>query len=197
MLLPLIAEHGCAPSRPRSRSSRACHVSSFNFLSSLVVALSRCCHQAATQSEKTLQRGSVGPSCCSIQASHPHLPRCTSVVSCPVSSYHHHPAWNPTSAATTIPPSPTSTTSRFHSLALPSSTYGSVPCSHIPIHKHPARHPPLSCVLADPVHFTGPFLIITMDTLVDIITLDNLGQKMPRWDPAATNQLYALVDMGR
>jgi retrograde regulation protein 2 len=36
-----------------------------------------------------------------------------------------------------------------------------------------------------------------MDTLVDIITLDNLAQKMPRWDPAATNQLYALVDMGR
>ncbi|KAK3906762.1 Ppx/GppA phosphatase family-domain-containing protein [Staphylotrichum tortipilum] len=35
-----------------------------------------------------------------------------------------------------------------------------------------------------------------MDTLVDIITLDNLAQKMPRWDPAADSQLYALVDMG-
>jgi retrograde regulation protein 2 len=36
-----------------------------------------------------------------------------------------------------------------------------------------------------------------MDGLVDIITLENLEQKMPRWDPASPNQLYALVDMGR
>ncbi|KAL2126949.1 hypothetical protein VTI74DRAFT_11578 [Chaetomium olivicolor] len=35
-----------------------------------------------------------------------------------------------------------------------------------------------------------------MDSLVDIITLDNLAQKMPRWDPAGSNHLYALVDMG-
>ncbi|KAJ9139087.1 Ppx/GppA phosphatase [Pleurostoma richardsiae] len=31
---------------------------------------------------------------------------------------------------------------------------------------------------------------------VDIITLDNFADKMPRWDPQASNQLYALVDMG-
>jgi retrograde regulation protein 2 len=36
-----------------------------------------------------------------------------------------------------------------------------------------------------------------MDGLVDIITLDNLDEKMPRWDPAGSNHLYALVDMGR
>jgi retrograde regulation protein 2 len=37
-----------------------------------------------------------------------------------------------------------------------------------------------------------------MDDFVDIITLDNLEQKMPRWDPAGSkSQLYALVDMGR
>ncbi|KAK4151672.1 Ppx/GppA phosphatase family-domain-containing protein [Chaetomidium leptoderma] len=35
-----------------------------------------------------------------------------------------------------------------------------------------------------------------MDALVDIITLENLEQKMPRWDPASPNHLYALVDMG-
>ncbi|KAK1958631.1 hypothetical protein LY78DRAFT_369908 [Colletotrichum sublineola] len=31
----------------------------------------------------------------------------------------------------------------------------------------------------------------------DIITLDNFEQLLPRWDPAGTNHLYALVDMGR
>jgi retrograde regulation protein 2 len=36
-----------------------------------------------------------------------------------------------------------------------------------------------------------------MDELVDIITLQNLEQKMPQWDAAGSNQLYALVDMGR
>ncbi|KAK4240969.1 Ppx/GppA phosphatase family-domain-containing protein [Achaetomium macrosporum] len=35
-----------------------------------------------------------------------------------------------------------------------------------------------------------------MDDLVDIITLENLEQKMPKWDAASSNQLYALVDMG-
>jgi hypothetical protein len=36
-----------------------------------------------------------------------------------------------------------------------------------------------------------------MENLVDIITLDNLEQKLPRWDPDNNNHLYALVDMGR
>ncbi|KAL1841607.1 hypothetical protein VTJ49DRAFT_2300 [Mycothermus thermophilus] len=36
----------------------------------------------------------------------------------------------------------------------------------------------------------------SMDSLVDIVTLDNLQEKLPRWDPAGTNHLYALVDMG-
>ncbi len=31
---------------------------------------------------------------------------------------------------------------------------------------------------------------------VDIITLDNLGEKMPRWNPSNSNHLYAVVDMG-
>ncbi|GAB1310503.1 retrograde regulation protein 2 [Madurella fahalii] len=31
---------------------------------------------------------------------------------------------------------------------------------------------------------------------VKIVTLENLGQKMPRWDPDSPNQLHALVDMG-
>ncbi|KAH6650640.1 Ppx/GppA phosphatase family-domain-containing protein [Chaetomium tenue] len=35
-----------------------------------------------------------------------------------------------------------------------------------------------------------------MDSLVDIITLENLDQKLPRWDPSGSNHLYALVDMG-
>ncbi|EGS18848.1 putative retrograde regulation protein [Thermochaetoides thermophila DSM 1495] len=35
-----------------------------------------------------------------------------------------------------------------------------------------------------------------MENLVDIITLDNLEQKLPRWDPDNNNHLYALVDMG-
>ncbi|KAH6853862.1 Ppx/GppA phosphatase family-domain-containing protein [Chaetomium sp. MPI-CAGE-AT-0009] len=35
-----------------------------------------------------------------------------------------------------------------------------------------------------------------MDALVDIITLENLEQKLPRWDPSGSNHLYALVDMG-
>ncbi|KAG7292962.1 hypothetical protein NEMBOFW57_003007 [Staphylotrichum longicolle] len=35
-----------------------------------------------------------------------------------------------------------------------------------------------------------------MDALVDIITLENLERKMPRWDPTSSNHLYALVDMG-
>ncbi|KAL2271280.1 hypothetical protein VTJ83DRAFT_651 [Remersonia thermophila] len=35
-----------------------------------------------------------------------------------------------------------------------------------------------------------------MDALVDVVTLDNLHEKLPRWDPAAPNHLYALVDMG-
>ncbi|KAL0939214.1 Ppx/GppA phosphatase [Colletotrichum truncatum] len=30
----------------------------------------------------------------------------------------------------------------------------------------------------------------------DIITLDNFEQRLPRWDPAGPNHLYALVDMG-
>jgi retrograde regulation protein 2 len=36
-----------------------------------------------------------------------------------------------------------------------------------------------------------------MDGLVDIITLDNLDEKLPRWNPAGSSHLYALVDMGR
>jgi retrograde regulation protein 2 len=36
-----------------------------------------------------------------------------------------------------------------------------------------------------------------MDALVDIITIENLRQKMPRWDPVGSSHLYALVDMGR
>ncbi|KAJ4297242.1 retrograde regulation protein 2 [Collariella sp. IMI 366227] len=35
-----------------------------------------------------------------------------------------------------------------------------------------------------------------MVSLVDIITVENLEQKMPRWDPSSPNHLYALVDMG-
>ncbi|KAK0618196.1 Ppx/GppA phosphatase family-domain-containing protein [Bombardia bombarda] len=31
---------------------------------------------------------------------------------------------------------------------------------------------------------------------VDIITLENFEDKMPRWDPASSSHLYALVDMG-
>lgn len=36
-----------------------------------------------------------------------------------------------------------------------------------------------------------------MDNLVDIVTLENLEQKLPRWSPDGSNHLYALVDMGR
>jgi retrograde regulation protein 2 len=32
---------------------------------------------------------------------------------------------------------------------------------------------------------------------VDLVTLENFGSRMPRWDPAGPNHLYALVDMGR
>lgn len=38
---------------------------------------------------------------------------------------------------------------------------------------------------------------LKMDDLVDMITLENLEQKMPRWDRNSSNNLYALVDMGR
>ncbi|KAK4128702.1 hypothetical protein N657DRAFT_629755 [Parathielavia appendiculata] len=36
-----------------------------------------------------------------------------------------------------------------------------------------------------------------MDDLAAIVTLENLEEKMPRWNPASSNHLYALVDMGR
>lgn len=36
-----------------------------------------------------------------------------------------------------------------------------------------------------------------METLGDIITLENLDEKMPRWDPESPTHLHALVDMGR
>jgi retrograde regulation protein 2 len=36
-----------------------------------------------------------------------------------------------------------------------------------------------------------------MASSVDIITLDNLQSKMPKWDPASSSHLVALVDMGR
>lgn len=39
--------------------------------------------------------------------------------------------------------------------------------------------------------------VLKMGILVDIVTLDNLMEKMPRWDPNGSNHLYALVDMGR
>ena len=32
---------------------------------------------------------------------------------------------------------------------------------------------------------------------VDIITLDNFAELLPKWDPSAKDHLYALVDMGR
>ncbi|KAK4202238.1 putative retrograde regulation protein [Triangularia verruculosa] len=35
-----------------------------------------------------------------------------------------------------------------------------------------------------------------MTSTVDIVTIDNYKEKLPRWDPAATNHRYALVDMG-
>ncbi|KAB5580765.1 Ppx/GppA phosphatase family-domain-containing protein [Coniochaeta sp. 2T2.1] len=35
-----------------------------------------------------------------------------------------------------------------------------------------------------------------MAASVDIITLDNFQSKMPKWDPTASNHLFALVDMG-
>ncbi|KAF9879133.1 Ppx/GppA phosphatase [Colletotrichum karsti] len=35
-----------------------------------------------------------------------------------------------------------------------------------------------------------------MASSTDIITLDNFEQRLPRWDPAGPNHLYALVDMG-
>ncbi|KAM7207073.1 Ppx/GppA phosphatase family domain containing protein [Rhypophila sp. PSN 637] len=35
-----------------------------------------------------------------------------------------------------------------------------------------------------------------METLADIITLENLQERLPRWDPASSNHLHALVDMG-
>ena len=36
-----------------------------------------------------------------------------------------------------------------------------------------------------------------MAASVDIITLDNFREKMGCWDPKSSNQLYAIVDMGR
>lgn len=36
-----------------------------------------------------------------------------------------------------------------------------------------------------------------MESLADIITLENMEEKMPRWDPTSSNHLHALVDMGR
>ncbi|KXH51423.1 Ppx/GppA phosphatase [Colletotrichum simmondsii] len=35
-----------------------------------------------------------------------------------------------------------------------------------------------------------------MATSADIITLDNFEELLPRWDPAGSNHLYAIVDMG-
>ncbi|KAK0657618.1 Ppx/GppA phosphatase family-domain-containing protein [Cercophora newfieldiana] len=35
-----------------------------------------------------------------------------------------------------------------------------------------------------------------MSATVDIVTLENFEEKMPRWDPANASHLYALVDMG-
>ncbi|AEO53590.1 hypothetical protein MYCTH_2295128 [Thermothelomyces thermophilus ATCC 42464] len=35
-----------------------------------------------------------------------------------------------------------------------------------------------------------------MGSLVDIVTLENLEQKLFRWDPSSSSHLYALVDMG-
>jgi hypothetical protein len=32
---------------------------------------------------------------------------------------------------------------------------------------------------------------------VEVITLENFREKMPRWTPSPENHLYALVDMGR
>lgn len=32
---------------------------------------------------------------------------------------------------------------------------------------------------------------------VNLVTLDNLTEVWPRWDPSDSNHLYALVDMGR
>lgn len=39
----------------------------------------------------------------------------------------------------------------------------------------------------------------TMDSQqgCDIITLQNFHERLPSWDPAAPNHLYAIVDMGR
>lgn len=31
----------------------------------------------------------------------------------------------------------------------------------------------------------------------DVITLDNLSQKIPQWSPDDDSHLYAIVDMGR
>lgn len=42
-----------------------------------------------------------------------------------------------------------------------------------------------------------PLMSLRMDEIADILTLQNLEQKMPRWDPNGPNHLYALVDMGR
>lgn len=36
-----------------------------------------------------------------------------------------------------------------------------------------------------------------MAPAVDIVTLENFEEKMPPWDQAQENHLYALVDMGR
>lgn len=36
-----------------------------------------------------------------------------------------------------------------------------------------------------------------MASAVDIVTLGNFEERMPRWDPSGSNHLYALVDMGR
>lgn len=40
-------------------------------------------------------------------------------------------------------------------------------------------------------------LLLEMGSLVDIVTLENLEQKLFRWDSSKSNHLYALVDMGR
>ena len=48
---------------------------------------------------------------------------------------------------------------------------------------------------SSPSYLESPKMAST--TSVNLVTLDNLDEVWPRWDPADSNHLYALVDMGR
>ena len=81
----------------------------------------------------------------------------------------------------------------------PLSTSGFIPSLPCTQDRQPALSATRPVCLTVPIPFARnrSSIAVKMDALVDIITVENLHQKMPQWDPANSNHLYALVDMGR